>query len=77
MSLYTQELKSHQRAEFCGTKVAGSVPTTFIAELFAAMAKALLTWHVTLELSHFQVLNDVPADGGRAVLYWSGVVPSK
>ena len=79
MSVYTHAPRSDQMAEPAGTSVVGSVPTTFIAELFAPMAKALLTAHVEVELAQADAdtLKAEPTEGGRAVLYWPGVFPSK
>src|SRR5689334_15317502 len=79
MSVYTHVPKSHQMAEPAATSVVGSVPITFIAELFAPMAKALLTAHAEVDLAQADAgtFKGEPAEGGRAVLYWPGVFPSK
>ena len=79
MSVYTHVPRSHQVAEFCGTRVVESVPTTPFAALFPPMAKARLTSQVAVEVAHAEavVLNGVKNEGGRAVRYWPGVAPSK
>ncbi len=74
MSVYTHVPRSHQVAEFCGTRVVESVPTTPFAALFPPMAKARLTSQVAVEVAHAEavVLNGVKNEGGRAVRYWPG-----
>src|SRR5438477_11827535 len=61
MSVYTHVPRSHQVAEFCGTRVVGSVPTTPFAALFPPIAKARLTSQVAVEVAHAEaaVLNGV------------------